>query len=49
MTGGCARPSGCWGEQSRQVLLFTCQNREEYYLKQLKIPYHKIVLQEENT
>ena len=37
------------GEQSRQVLLFTCQNREEYYLKQLKIPYHKIVLQEENT
>ncbi len=35
--------------QDRQVLLFSCQNREEIFLKQLKIPYHKIVLQEEKT
>lgn len=36
-------------EQGRQVLLFTCQDREEQWLKMRKIPYHKVVLQEEHT
>ena len=33
----------------RQVLLFTCQGREEQLLKQMNIPYHKIFLQEESV
>ncbi len=36
-------------EQGRQVLLFTCQDREEQWLKTRKIPYHKVALQEEHT
>ena len=35
-------------DQGRQVLLFTCQSREEQILKQLSIPYHKVQLQEES-
>lgn len=31
-------------ESNRQVILFTCQKREEQLLKQLQIPYHKIEL-----
>ena len=29
-------------QNKKQVLLFTCQNREEELLKQLEIPYNKI-------
>ena len=36
-------------EQERQVLIFTCQGREEEMLRKLSVPYHKIQLQEEVT
>ena len=35
-------------DQGRQVLLFTCQSREEQRLNQLSIPYHKVQLREES-
>ena len=31
--------------QKQQVLIFTCQGREEEALKKLQIPFHKIVLE----
>lgn len=33
--------------QGRQVLIFTCQDREEKMLRKLSLPYHKVNLQEE--
>lgn len=31
-------------EKDRQIIIFTCQGREERLLKELKIPFHQIVL-----
>ena len=33
--------------QDRQILIFTCQKREEEMLKKLGIPYHRIELKKE--
>ena len=35
------------GEQKRQVLIFTCQKREEQLMRQLQIPFHKVTLMSE--
>lgn len=35
-------------EKDRQILIFTCHKREEQLLKELNIPYHKILLTDES-